>query len=188
MTRKQQKEEKRKAILMTALEMFVTRGYYDTKITDIAKEVPMSTGLMFHYFESKEDLLVELVKMGKEGAGSFRPEDDLDPAIYMESFLSRMFSYAKEAPWVFYMFVLMGQARRVGMPEEARNIALSVDTIRACSEMIKAGQEKGEFREGDPYLLSLCFWTTVQGVMEEMAFDKEMKAPDPKWILAILKK
>ena len=59
MTRKEQKEERRKAILMTALDLFVNRGYYETKITDIAAAVPMSTGLMFHYFESKEELLLE---------------------------------------------------------------------------------------------------------------------------------
>jgi len=62
MTRKEQKEERRKAILMTALNLFVKRGYYETKIADIAEAVPMSTGLLFHYFESKEELLLELVK------------------------------------------------------------------------------------------------------------------------------
>ena len=67
MTRKEQKEEKKQKILMTALTLFVERGYYDTKITDIAAAVPMSTGLMFHYFESKEELLLELVKMGAAG-------------------------------------------------------------------------------------------------------------------------
>ena len=35
MTRKEQKEEKRKAILMTALNLFVSQGYHDTKISDI---------------------------------------------------------------------------------------------------------------------------------------------------------
>ena len=69
MTRKEQKEERRKAILMTALELFVKRGYYETKITDIAAAVPMSTGLMFHYFESKEELLTELIRMGAEYSG-----------------------------------------------------------------------------------------------------------------------
>ena len=63
MTRKEQKEERRQAILMTALTLFVERGYHDTKITDIAEAVPMSTGLMFHYFASKEELLLELLKL-----------------------------------------------------------------------------------------------------------------------------
>ena len=53
MTRKEQKEERRKAILMTALTLFVENGYHETRISDIAQAVPMSTGLLFHYFESK---------------------------------------------------------------------------------------------------------------------------------------
>lgn len=190
MTRKEQKEEKRQKILLTALTLFVERGYYDTKITDIAAAVPMSTGLMFHYFESKEELLLELVKMGLEGtkAAGGVAEAQIPADIYLTKFLEQLFAYAKEQPWVFYMFVLMGQVRRVGMPEEARQMALSVNTIESTAEMIKRGQKDGFFRNGDAQLLSTCFWASVQGVMEEMAMDKNMKAPDPEWIIAILLK
>ena len=201
MTRKEQKEERKQKILMTALTLFVEQGYYDTKITDIAAAVPMSTGLMFHYFESKEELLLELVKMGAAGTkaasgssastqetnGGTAPVE-IPPQIYLEKFLEQLFSYAKEQPWVFNMFVLMGQARRSGMPEEARQVALSVDTIDTTAEMIKKGQKSGVFRSGDAKLLSKCFWASVQGIMEEMAMDKEMKAPDPKWIMGMLLK
>lgn len=191
MTRKEQKEERRQKILMTALTLFVERGYYDTKISDIADAVPMSTGLMFHYFESKEELLLELVKMGaastKSAAGADAPME-VPANIFLEKFLEQLFSFAKEQPWVFNMFVLMGQARRSGMPEEARQVALSVDTIESTSKMIKKGQKEGVFKDGDAVLLSRCFWASVQGVMEEMAMDKKMKAPDPKWIMSILLK
>ena len=190
MTRKEQKEERKQKILMTALTLFVERGYYDTKITDIAAAVPMSTGLMFHYFESKEELLLELVKMGAAGTKSASSKGiaDVPPDIYLEKFLEQLFSYAKEQPWVFNMFVLMGQARRSGMPEEAREVALSVDSVKDTAALIKKGQKAGVFRSGDPILLSRCFWASVQGVMEEMAMDKDMKAPDPEWIMALLMK
>ncbi len=190
MTRKEQKEEKRQKILMTALTLFVERGYYDTKITDIASAVPMSTGLLFHYFDSKEELLLELAKMGAAGtkSASGKNRGDLPPQIYLEKFLEQLFSYAKEQPWVFHMFVLMGQVRRSGMPKEARQVALSVDTARDTVALIKKGQKAGVFKSGDPDLLSRCFWASVQGIMEEMAMDQDMKAPDPKWIMAILLK
>ena len=188
MTRKEQKEEKRNAILITALNLFVTRGYYETKITDIAAAVPMSTGLLFHYFDSKESLLIELVKMGAEATGSFKPEGDMDPEMFLKGFLSKLFEYSKTQPWVFNMFVLMGQARRPGMPEEARQIALSVNTVKGSSKLIKAGQAKGIFREGNPDLLAQCFWSTVQGIMEELAYNPKMKIPDPEWIIAVIKK
>ena len=66
-TRKEQKERRRQEILQAGLELFVTRGYAATKIADIAKKVGMSTGLLFHYFESKEKLYEALVQMGLEG-------------------------------------------------------------------------------------------------------------------------
>ncbi|MCR4739319.1 MAG: TetR/AcrR family transcriptional regulator [Lachnospiraceae bacterium] len=187
MTRKEQKEERRKAILMTALKLFVERGYHDTKITDIAEAVPMSTGLLFHYFGSKEELLLELVRMGSEGPAAVTGNADVPPDVYLTSFLSQVFAFAKEQPWVFYMFVLMGQVRRVGMPEEARKLAESVDAIGQTVKMIKKGQKTGIFHKGDPDTMARCFWYAVQGIMEQMAADTGMKTPDPAWIVAILK-
>lgn len=216
MTRKEQKEERKQTILMTALKLFVERGYYDTKITDIAEAVPMSTGLLFHYFESKEELYTELVRMGAQATAAFgkqgsnmppqknasedagekvdsdikrrKTNTEIAPDIYFTKFLEGLFAYSKAQPWVFNMFVLMGQARRSGMPEEARKLALSVSAIDSSAKMIEAGQKMGVFREGDAKLLSTCFWATVQGIMEEMAVNKELSAPDPEWIVAILKK
>ncbi|MCR5651424.1 MAG: TetR/AcrR family transcriptional regulator [Lachnospiraceae bacterium] len=187
MTRKEQKEERRQQILLTALELFVKRGYHDTKITDIAEAVPMSTGLMFHYFGSKEDLLTELVKMGMRGPGSVEGKVGVSPDVYLLSFLKQMFSFAKDQPWVFNMFVLMGQVRRPGMPEEARKLASSVNALAPTVSLIKKGQKEGLFHKGDPDTMARCFWASVQGIMEEMAVDPEMKYPDPEWIVAILK-
>ncbi len=187
MTRKEQKEERKKAILMTALNLFVKRGYHETKISDIAEAVPMSTGLMFHYFESKEELLLELVKMGAASTGAVGRLDNIPPQIFFAEFLRKLFEYSANEPWVFNMFVLMGQARRAGMPEEARKLALSTSTVDETALIIRKGQEAGIFRDGDAHLLSICFWATVQGIMEEMALNDKMKAPDPEWIVAMLK-
>ncbi len=172
---------------MTALRLFVERGYNDTKIADIAAAVPMSVGLMFHYFESKEDLLIALVRMGAEGTKSADPVPGVPPEIFLPKFLEQLFSYATEQPWVFNMFVLMGQARRPGMPEEARAIAKTVNTIDMTVELIKEGQKTGVFRDGDPKHMSICFWAAVQGIMEEMSINKDMGVPDPNWIVGILK-
>ncbi|MCR5095008.1 MAG: TetR/AcrR family transcriptional regulator [Lachnospiraceae bacterium] len=191
MTRKEQKEERRKTILMTALTLFVEKGYHDTKITDIAEAVPMSTGLLFHYFASKEELLEEVVRMGAEGTkslGSGRTVPaEVPPDVYLTGFLRQMFLFAGEQRWVFYMFVLMGQVRRNGMPEQARRIADSVDSVGFTAQLIERGQQAGIFREGDSRLLARCFWASVQGIMEEMALDPGMEAPDPAWLVDMLR-
>lgn len=187
MTRKEQKEKRRDAILMTALTLFVERGYHDTKITDIAGAVPMSTGLMFHYFESKEDLLLELVRLGCSGPASVTDDKNIPPDVYLVEMLRCIFSFAKEQPWVFNMFVLMGQVKRKGMPEEARKLAESVDAVSPTVAIIKRGQEAGVFHKGDADAMARCFWYAVQGIMEQMTAGDVLATPEPEWIVAMLR-
>lgn len=192
-TRDEQKEHRRQLIIFKALELFAKKGYSDTKIGDIAKAADMSVGLMFHYFESKEQLYEELVRMGVDGTNYPVEMNFTNPLDYFSGFLDAMFSYAKEQPWVFYMFVLMAQARRsIGIPPHIREMALSVNQIEQSAEVIAAGQQYGYFREGDPYSLSFAFWSSVQGIMEEIAISPEMlsgekELPSAEWIIDIIR-
>ncbi len=185
MTRAEQKENRRKEILFKALDLFVTRGYRETKITDIAESVGMSVGLLFHYFESKEALYLELIKMGSQGTRFPEGLRSLPPEMFFTVFLQSIFDYAKKEPWVFQMFVLMGQAVKSG-PEEAQKIALSGTAVEYSAKIIEEGQKSGVFREGDPIRLAECFWACVQGVMEQMASIPGFEAPDPKWLTGVL--
>ncbi|WP_026498246.1 TetR/AcrR family transcriptional regulator [Butyrivibrio sp. WCD2001] len=187
MTREEQKEERRKAILMTALTLFVEKGYHETKVADIAAAVPMSTGLMFHYFKSKEELLMALVVMGKEFTGATAPVEGIPADIFLKGMLDELFLYAKKDAYVANMFVLMAQARRAGMPEDVRKLANSVEAINNTAKIIKNGQKAGIFRKGDPKLLALCFWSAFQGIMEEMTMDRALDTPDSEWLMAILR-
>jgi AcrR family transcriptional regulator len=59
--KKVSKEEKKEYIMQTALSLFAKRGFYNTTIADIAKEMGMSVGNMYNYFPSKESLAKELL-------------------------------------------------------------------------------------------------------------------------------
>jgi AcrR family transcriptional regulator len=62
------REAARESILGAALKVFTRRGYYGTTMADVAREAGVSYGLAYHYFRSKEDLFVELVRMAYEGS------------------------------------------------------------------------------------------------------------------------
>jgi AcrR family transcriptional regulator len=51
----------RKNILMAAAELFARQGYHKTTITDIAQAVNLTSGAVFHHFQSKEALLEAVV-------------------------------------------------------------------------------------------------------------------------------
>jgi len=78
---KDQNEEIRKnkslIIRQAALELFASNGYMQTSISDIAKKAQISKGLLYNYFESKEELLTEIIKAGvNEFYSSFDTDKD----------------------------------------------------------------------------------------------------------------
>ncbi len=56
-------EEKRKRIVDAALKSFGANGYKKTSVSDIAKAADISKAMVFHYFGTKKDLYLYLVKM-----------------------------------------------------------------------------------------------------------------------------
>jgi AcrR family transcriptional regulator len=53
---------KRDEILTTALEVIATNGYHKTTIRDLAAAVGLSQAGLLHYFGSKEELFVEILR------------------------------------------------------------------------------------------------------------------------------
>ena len=59
---KEEAERTRARILASALSLFVKKGYERTTFTDIAARLKMTKGAVYWHFETKESLLVELVR------------------------------------------------------------------------------------------------------------------------------
>ena len=59
---KEEAEKTRTRILASALSLFVRKGYEHTTFTDIAARLKMTKGAVYWHFETKEALLVALVK------------------------------------------------------------------------------------------------------------------------------
>jgi AcrR family transcriptional regulator len=52
--------DKREKLLQTALELFVSQGFYDTPTSKIAKEAGIATGTLFYFFPTKDELIISL--------------------------------------------------------------------------------------------------------------------------------
>jgi len=58
------RENKISLIMQTALELFANEGYYPTSISRIAQKAKISKGLIYNYFESKEELILSILANG----------------------------------------------------------------------------------------------------------------------------
>ncbi|PMB08315.1 TetR family transcriptional regulator [Fischerella thermalis CCMEE 5328] len=55
-------EQYRKELLMKSFDLFAQKGYAAITMRDIAKELGVSTGTLYHYFSNKKALFLQLVE------------------------------------------------------------------------------------------------------------------------------
>src|SRR5207248_3244224 len=53
---------KRERILRAAIEVFALNGYFNAKVSDVAKAAGVADGTIYLYFDGKEDLLVNIFR------------------------------------------------------------------------------------------------------------------------------
>ncbi len=54
-------DTRRQEIVVAATHLFLDKGYEETRIIDIVKKVGIAKGTFYHHFQSKEDLLGEVI-------------------------------------------------------------------------------------------------------------------------------
>ena len=84
--------EKRGAILDTAQRFIVTKGFEQMTTQDILEALQISRGAFYHYFESKQALLMALVeRIAEQAEGLVRPIAS-DPEMAAQDKLLRFFA------------------------------------------------------------------------------------------------
>lgn len=78
--------DKREAILRAATKVFARRGYFNSKVADVAKEAGIADGTVYLYFKSKDEILhsifdramAEFIAEGKKELAEIEnPQDKL---------------------------------------------------------------------------------------------------------------
>jgi len=105
------RQEKTKLILDTALELFAEKGYHQTSISDITQKAGISKGLLYNYFESKDEVLKSIIKTGYDTAYN-NLDLNGDHTLAKEEFVHFMritFRSVRENPkfWKLYSALVM---------------------------------------------------------------------------------
>jgi Transcriptional regulator len=187
--RDEQREKRRREILEAALDLFIRKGYAATKISDIAKSVGMSVGLLFHYFESKEKLYESLIRYGVSGPmKTMLPTDD-EPLSFLEDTAERIIHNIHAQPFIAKMFVLMNQAfYNEATPQNAKALLQDFDIYTPTSLLMKKGQANGTIRDGDPNALGVAYWCAIQGIAEQAAVNPDLPCPESAWIIDMIRR
>ncbi len=169
--------------------MIVSRGFEATKIRDIADKLQISVGLFFNYFESKETLYEELVKIGLSGPARVLKlnTDELEPIALFEKMTEAIFESLRNDSIAAKMFLLMAQTiRSETAPERVKKLVAGFDVVTPLL-VIRKGQQRGQIKSGDPTALIVAYWGAVQGISGYFALCSDLPLPQSSWVVNILK-
>jgi AcrR family transcriptional regulator len=144
-------EERPNELLEAALRIFAERGYANTRLEDIAAAVGVTKGTIYHYFETKEDLLRQAIEHNHERA--FLPlekgirERKGPVSATIRLFLRRAFGHMDPTRLSVLTLLVQGVAREV---PHLYNRWLETGPARAwqiLAGLIEEGKGSGEFRK-----------------------------------------
>ena len=178
--RAEQKEKRYKEILDQSLDLFIHKGFPGTSVRDIAAAVHSSPALLFHYFGSKDDILIALLAMAMGGVQSANSmlSGEGTPIEQFDSIARMIFESFSNCPESAPLFLLVHQVAIFdSMPEKAKEIIGSIPTIENSIPVVIEGQKRGEIRPGDPALLAVTFWSAIGSCGNDR---DESRLPDPR--------
>lgn len=165
------REEKKKLITQAALELFANDGYHSTSISKIAKKAGISKGLVYNYFDSKEDLLSTIFNdIINRTMDMLDPNhDDTITTEEAENFFDRFFDVLTNNPqeWrLFYQLSVQQDVMALLMKETHNN------KVQNSQQLILNYFAKQNFK--DPELAVVLFSSIFKGFTLMYAFAPEM--------------
>src|SRR5574344_668870 len=90
------KNKRRQAIILTALDFFITKGIDGTKIDNIASKLGISHGLFYHYYSNKNDLLKDVIIYSRSVIFKNIDLDEKDPEKYISNMTKNFTNLLKD--------------------------------------------------------------------------------------------
>ena len=164
------REEKRQQIMDAALELFAHIGFHSTSISKIAQSAGISKGLMYNYFDSKEDLVISIMDEGmKVFTEYFDPDKDgvLTPDEF-DFFVNKTFETLKNNTkyWrLYFSIILQTDVFKLVM-------AKYESVLNEIMELLVAYYEKQGVE--DPMAEAILFGSTLDGISMNYVMNPKM--------------
>jgi len=164
--RREKNNEKYQAILRAAIKVFASRGFFQSKVADVAQAAGVADGTVYLYFKSKDDLLISIFNetmddvIAKSRGELQKIEDPVERLRKIASLHLAWLGQDRQLAVVFQ--VELRQSTKFMEEFSTTRLAEYFELIR---EVIVDGQAKGIFRkEVQPQGATKVFF----GALDEM--------------------
>lgn len=156
------KNEKLNEIKQAATRLFAGRGYHNTSMREIARELGMNQSSLYHYFKGKEDILFALLNGAMDDALDTLEEicrSDLSPRGKLTQVLSFYTNYY--AGDQDRLVLLVNEQSYLG--ENFRKILIQKERryVHLIQSILKALTEEGRMKPIPPAVAAFAFFGMV---------------------------
>jgi TetR/AcrR family transcriptional regulator, fatty acid metabolism regulator protein len=165
--------DRRRQILDAAIRVFARQGFHACRVSDIAREAGVAYGLVYHYFNSKDQVLNELFIERWSLLLSAIEEVDARPIPAREKldavagFIIDSYRHDPELMKVIIVEVTRAANSfgRTHLPE----ISQAYDLI---AKIVRDAQAAGDFRKDvDPIFASMWFYGAIEQLLSGWVFE-----------------
>ena len=164
--------DKRRLILDAAVRVFARQGFHTCRVSDIADEAGVAYGLVYHYFQSKDEVLDTLFLERWELMLAAIDEIDAQPITAREklgaiaSFI--VDSYRHDPELMKVIIVEVTRAANTFGQTHLREIQKAYGKIAG---IVAVAQSDGEFRGGiTPEFAAMAFYGAIEQVLTGWIF------------------
>ena len=158
-------EEKRRLLLAAAVRVFARKGYHASRVGDIAEEAGVAYGLLYHYFPSKEDLLLTVFRETWRALITTikSVEEDGDPPREQLRKVAQILLRSWRRDPDLVRVLVLEVTRSPHLPGEMDEIA---ESFAAIQDIVERGQADGSIRADlDARLASYIFYGAVEELL-----------------------
>ncbi len=165
--------DRRRQILDAAVQVFAQQGFHACRVSDIAREAGVAHGLIYHYFDSKDEVLNELfverwslllAAIGEVDRRPIAPREKLDAVA---AFIIDSYQHDPELMKVIIVEVTRAANSfgRTHLPE----IRKAYDLI---AKIVRDAQHEGSFRDDiDADFASMWFYGAIEQLLSGWVFE-----------------
>lgn len=183
----------RAKIHSSAMHLFVRQGFGSTNVQEIADLAGISIGLLYRHYNTKDQLFNELVSYANEGLKRNIAffESEQPPKQLMTQFVDEVYSDLMNGEELSNLIILINQSLLAGDAKNSKRheeiLQVNVKLLEATAQLIRKGQQAGEFHPGDAHEMAVCFYAVVRGLAEmKVLLKNNFTMPSPSVIKAFL--
>ena len=166
---------KKQQLLGAATKLFVAKGFHATPTSAISKEAGVSAGILFHYFKTKEDLIVALyVDIKKEYTDAILVDIDKFKAgrSKLRLIWSNSWNWGLENPIKFKFLVQLDNST---FSDTVKNHPDIIAKYALFTDLIQAYTSDRIVRDIDCIFLMTSMFSLITSMVNHLALFPEQK-------------